>query len=292
MSGWYDGAIWPIAFSPSGEIATANDVGLIAIWGASDAAPVRSFSIGKQRPEDMTFLDADRLRTIDDEAVVTDRSAADGHVLGAHRFAGQTYGMSPRGDYVAIYEYGDTAALRSGSVTIWRVEDERLLLRATDTEMVCCRVSFSSSPDRVAITYTTTTGNWRLMSRVHALPSGDRLADLPSMNWPTISPAGDEVVHDDFRLVILQSTDGSIRWQTVGGGYPTFAFSPDGEYLAVAPARGLDIAPRILSTKDGRLVKTLHGAAGTAMYLRFSPDGKWIAVGGNSNEVGLWRVAR
>jgi WD40 repeat protein len=64
----------------------------------------------------------------------------------------------------------------------------------------------------------------------------------------------------------------------------SLAFAPDGRTLAVATGDSV----RLLNPSDGKELARLEGRLGGVNCVRFSPDGKLLASGGNDNAVQLW----
>lgn len=63
------------------------------------------------------------------------------------------------------------------------------------------------------------------------------------------------------------------------------AFSPDGQLLASADARG---NIRLWRVSDGRLLKTVTSPGDVILALAFSPDGAWLVSGGQGRVVRFW----
>src|SRR5262249_37666697 len=80
-------------------------------------------------------------------------------------------------------------------------------------------------------------------------------------------------------------------------GWSSLAFSPDGKTLASGAGHPLNVgAPQpveitLWDVATGRAVRHFHGHEGKINCLAISPDGKWMASGGNDNTVRMWNVA-
>ncbi len=77
-----------------------------------------------------------------------------------------------------------------------------------------------------------------------------------------------------------------------GNRNASLAFSPDGEWLAVARDEMLPLAPiRLYKTADGKLADTLPGDKAAPLDLTFSPDGKSLASFVQDRGAYVWEVA-
>ncbi len=69
----------------------------------------------------------------------------------------------------------------------------------------------------------------------------------------------------------------------------TFAFSPDGKWLASTTWN--DATLTLWATTTGRQILKLPGHTGDVSDVAFSPDGQWLASTGDDTTVKLWDIA-
>ena len=88
---------------------------------------------------------------------------------------------------------------------------------------------------------------------------------------------------------LISEADGArIRtWRAHESLIVTARFRPDGALLATV---GTDRMVRIWETASARLLAVSPVFPGLALYLRWSPDGHRLAVGGVAPEVWVWQV--
>ena len=106
------------------------------------------------------------------------------------------------------------------------------------------------------------------------------------------SPDGNQVAiggtgSSTYKAKIWKFKDNNIQELPVGF-YPV-AFSPKGDYLAVARGSGTEnLIARIFSIPDLSESAQLHGAQAYITQIKFFPDGKKIAAGSLDNKIIIW----
>jgi WD40 repeat protein/serine/threonine protein kinase len=181
----------------------------------------------------------------------------------------------------------------SGSLSLWRIEDQQPRDRAvlTGHHDLVTSVAFSpdgallasGSKDRTAIL-------WDVARKQPLATFDEHQAQVNSVRF---SPDGS--------LVATGSRDGTIKlWSTRGqshasqetllghGGWVrSVAFSPDGRLLASASS---DRTVRLWDLATGNTIATLPGIQGACNSVAFSPDGTLLAAGSNDRTIRLWPV--
>lgn len=112
---------------------------------------------------------------------------------------------------------------------------------------------------------------------------------------------------DDMLNDLAWSPDGSLLAAATGSGVRVFETGHLGEVLTIALSEynfALDFSPdgtslafsrgsaiEIVHLPDGRPIRRLEGHTDVVTDLAFSPDGKFLASGGNDGRLRVWRMA-
>ena len=142
------------------------------------------------------------------------------------------------------------------------------------------------------------------MSSRHGFTSGTR---APRRNWRTSKwnrcRSGAWHFHRRGSTVAVGDLDGSVRWFNVAErrfrrctgpsrGIESVAFSSDGHLLATVSREPSDATVKIWDAETRKEINRLPEPSAIVMRaVAFSPDDRWLAVGGRARQVKLWHLA-
>ncbi|HOE96871.1 MAG TPA: TonB family protein [Candidatus Sumerlaeota bacterium] len=165
------------------------------------------------------------------------------------------------------------------AVVLWGTEDARparLLLPGGEGERIDS-IAFSPDEKRVA----SSLRGGQIM--VQEVDDGRIIQFLPApfeRRWLSYAPRGNRLFVTDTADAVVIDLDEArtmARIESEPAGIRAWAFTPDGELLAVA-GEGAPI--RFHDVETGRELARLGEAQGRFHDLDFSPDGRWLAAGG------------
>ena len=175
-----------------------------------------------------------------------------------------------------------------------RLHDARTLRRLRDLPGIERRQvnAVEFSPDGRAIAVTGESG----VVEVRDVATGRRLRPpLPGLGAPAVtlafSPDGDRLAATDLEgnLRVIDLETGEVRRPPRLSGFSAhLSFSPDGETLAIVAEREIELR----DSRSLRVIARLPNRAGDDdSWVRFSPDGRLLAVASFAGYTQLWDVA-
>ncbi len=300
----HQGKVWSVSFSPDGQsLATASSDGTARLWnlagqqlaqcdGHQDSVWTVSFS-----PDGHYLVTTGS----DSTARLWNLSGQQLAVLGGHRGWVTRVSFSPDGQRLATVG-------RDGTAKLWDLSGQ-LISQVNPHQGWVWSVSFSSDGQLVA-----TVG---VDSSAPILDSSGRLI-VQLKNYQ------DTVIQTSFspdgQLLATVGGDGTARvWNLAGkqlaqlGGHQgwvsSVSFSPDGQRIATAgedrTIRLWDLSGRQIAKFDsnqgvvygmsfwdlsGRQITKFDSNQGVVYGMSFSPNGQYLAAGGQDGTVQLWRV--
>jgi WD40 repeat protein/class 3 adenylate cyclase/tRNA A-37 threonylcarbamoyl transferase component Bud32 len=298
LAGRHEDRVQGLVFSSDGRtLATRSDDGRVLIWDLR-AGNVRETLTGHTGaiPTIVASADGRTLYTggLDKRIIIWDlagdRRLARSFQVHPFRRAGFSdfpppLAVSPSGGIVA-------AGTPDGGVSL---HDARTLRHLRDLpgndEGPVRAVEFS--PDGAAVAATGESGRVALRD----VTSGRLLRPpLPGLGHPAqalgLSPDGNRLAVADLdgTLRLLDLKTGGVRRSRLDGSPLHLSFSPDGNTLAV----GLGERTELRDGRSLRVVARLQGNAargGEGAWVRFSPDGRLLAVAAFDGYTRLWDVA-
>jgi len=291
------GDVLCVVFSPdSGLLAASTVEGSVHVWDAASRREVKSFRACKGRVRSLVFSpDGKRLATAGwdrkvrvwnprtgrqlavmagprlvepggkdrgyDRPITCVSWSSDGRLLAAGQIGGKILIFDPvTGRLSGGYE------AHSGGVN-------SIAFRPGKTELLSGgamgRLSLSGVKD----------GKWRLLHQ-----TGEHQAAISSVAWSR-----------DGSLYAASRTSGTVdvgdptlssgQERSLGDFVLALAFAPGGDRVAAACGSGAVAVFEVKGTGIARLI----GHSRNACAVAFSPDGRWLASGGATGEVKLWR---
>jgi WD40 repeat protein len=171
---------------------------------------------------------------------------------------------------------------------VWDVASGRLLFSLMPPSHV---VAVSFSPDGKTIA----TGDYTGDIGLYSAATGELLRTftrLPSAIWELdFSPMGDRLASASFYsgMQLADVSSGESLWnhgEKDGLRVLSVNYHPAGETIAFGT---LSKGVMILNAQTGQPIKILPIAAPVG-DVTFSPDGQWLAAGGDDNKIRLWRT--
>ncbi|KAF9221842.1 WD40 repeat-like protein [Gyrodon lividus] len=290
MSG-HNGAIYGIAYLPSGErLVTCSDDKTVRIWNVENGEPegtsmeydgwVKGLAVTKNGKRILSGGMDERLRVWDVETHQLVEEWTD------HKKVIRSITMSPDGELVA-------SGHSNGDIFIRETDGGTVKHSFTSGSGDVNSVSFSPNGKKLA------SGNDDKAIRVFDLESSDLI----------LGPIGGHTQHVysvvwslDGSKLFTASWDGTIRcWDSETGeaiGEPwtdhtddvhCLSLSPDGTKLA---SGSNDATVRFWATDSGDPIGEPLQHEGAVWAVAFSPSGEFVACGGSSTVISIWRVPR
>lgn len=291
----HGGVVQFAEFSPDDRsILTASQDGAVRIWRWNSNPAKYQIAVGRglrgiaPSPDGRRFLTFGTGQPVELWDASTGQRQGSAWEIGAGVLAAA---FDPSGKQVAVGTQGSQVQLRDAATG-------KLLHGPLAVRGQVRFVEFSQSGEQLLTLSAGGTVNHA--ARLWDTRTGEALSP-PLVHPQLITVAG---LSPDGRLLFTGCEDGFIRFfetdhgaprgQPLSIGYPVGdgQFSPDGTHL-VAAAIDSSFDPRsawIIDVATRKTVLELAGHRDGVRLARYSPDGRWIATGGEDNAVRIWNA--
>ncbi len=284
-----------IAFTSDGKTLVSGSLDeTIQVWNLSKRALVRSLPGNKEgvnaiaiTPDGLTLVSAGGSAKPNTDKTIRITNLLTGKVirtLTGHTLGITSLSISPDGETLVSGSYDKT-------IKLWNLKTGQLINTLTGHGAWVRAVAISPDGKTLASGGGAVDTNTDTSIRVWDLRSGKQIRSITAntnpVNFIGFTPDGQTIVSGDETAVKSWNVSNGELINTIlapsAEGIKAIAISPDGRTVATT---SLDASVRLWNLASGKLVRTLVPAANNQnldrIYpssVRFSPDGKTIAIG-------------